>query len=240
MLEQSKKIVLIITLFISSTFAQEYYAKLEPIESYQIKAATSGKVVYVNEDMEGKIVSKDTVLVRLDKKVNEIDLRTSQDKLKLTQEIIDIENSNYKKLLKISTKSDFEKDTQKVKVLNLEVQKNDLITKVETLKDTIANKTLSESDVYVSKLYVKEGDYVNAGSSLYDTADLKFGKLEFFVPINKADEIMKKELYLDGEKKGKIDKIYKVADTTHISSYKVKIVVKEPKTFSKLVKIELK
>lgn len=239
-MKKISKMLFLGSLLATSLFAKEYYAKLEPIESYQIKSAVSGKVVYVNEDMEGKVVPKGTIMVRIDKKVNEIDLKSSEGKLELTEEIIRIEKSNYNKLLKISTKSDYEKDTQKVKVLNLEVQRNDLITKVETLKDTIENKTLSESNIYINKIYIKKGDYVNAGSALYDTQDLSYGKLEFYIPINEADEIVNKELYLDGVKKGKIDKIYKVADATHISSYKVKIIVKDPKTFSKLIKIELK
>lgn len=234
------RILFLLTLFVTTTFADEYYAKLEPIETYQIKSATSGKVEYINRDIEGKVSAKDSVIVKLDKKVNEIDLKATLNKLIIINKIIKIEQSNYKKLLKISTKSDLEKDTQKVKVLNLESQKNDLIIRVETLKDTIENKTLVEDSRYISKIYVKEGDYVNAGSALYDSADLKHGKLEFYIPISKAEEILEKELYLDGEKIGKIDKIYKVADSTHISSYKVKIIVENPKTFSKLVKIELK
>lgn len=221
-------------------YASEYYAKLEPIESYKIKAAVSGKVKYVNEKVEGQSVTSNTTIVKIDKKINEIDLKANQDKLKIIEQIIDIEKTNYKKLLKISTKSDFEKDTQKVKVLNLESQRNDLISGVETLKDTISNKTLSESNLYIDKIYIKKGDYVTPGTTLYDTSDLSYGKLEFYIPINKADELMSKELYLDGKKTGKIEKIYKLADSTHISSYKVKVIVENPAVFSKLIKIEFK
>ena len=234
------RLLSIVFLFVTTVFSSEYYAKLEPIQSYQIKSAVSGKVESVNDKMEGKIVPSNTTLVKIDKKLNLIDLKSSQDKLKITEEIIAIEKANYKKLLKISTKSDFEKDTQKVKVLNLESQRNDLITAVETLKDLISNKTLNESNVYVDKIYIKEGDYVTPGTLLYDKSDLSYGKLEFYIPINKAKEILNKELYLDGKKEGKIEKVYKVADSTHISSYKVKVLVKNPITFSKLVKIELK
>ncbi len=234
------KLLSVLLLSVTSVFASEYYAKLEPIDSYKIKAAVSGKVKFVNDKYEGKIAPDNTILVKIDKKLNEIDLKSNEAKLKITEQIIDIEKANYKKLLKISTKSDFEKDTQKVKVLNLESQKNDLVTAVETLKDTISNKTLKESGMYVDNIYIKKGDYVSPGTALYDISDLSYGKLEFYIPINKADEIKRKELYLDGKKEGKIEKIYKVADTTHISSYKVKVIVKNPSTFSKLVKIELK
>lgn len=50
-----------------------------------------------------------------------------------------------------------------------------------------------------------------------------------------------KQYILIGKKSNlKIDKIYKVADSKHISSYKVEIIVPNPKTFSRLVKIEFK
>lgn len=234
------KLLGILLLSAVSMFASEYYAKLEPIQSYKIKAAVSGKVEFVNDEFEGKVVPENTIMVKIDKKLNEINLKSNEEKLKIIEQIIDIEKANYNKLLKISTKSDFEKDTQKVKVLNLESQRNDLLTAVETQKDTISNKILKENGMYVDNIYIKKGDYVSAGTALYDISDLSYGKLEFYIPINKANEIKRKELYLDGKKEGKIEKIYMVADTTHISSYKVKVIVKNPSTFSKLVKIELK
>ena len=71
--------------------------------------------------------------------------------------------------------------------------------------------------------------------------DLSAGKLEIYIPIDKSAEIQNKSIYLDGIKTDlKISKLYTVADSTHISSYKCEIIVPSPKSFSNLVKIEFK
>ena len=65
--------------------------------------------------------------------------------------------------------------------------------------------------------------------------------MEIFIPISDYESIQNKTIYLDGEKSDlKINKIYEVADSKHISSYKCEIVIENPKTFSRLVKIEFK
>ena len=67
------------------------------------------------------------------------------------------------------------------------------------------------------------------------------GKLEVFLPINEIESFKRKTIYLDGTKTNlKISKISKVADEKNISSYKAEIFIKNPKTFSKLVKVEFK
>ena len=56
------KIIWICLLSISTIFASEYYAKLEPIESYQIKSAVSGKVIYSNSKIEGLKANNSTII----------------------------------------------------------------------------------------------------------------------------------------------------------------------------------
>jgi len=59
--------------------------------------------------------------------------------------------------------------------------------------------------------------------------------------MDSAMDIKNKTIYLDGKKSDlKISKLYTVADTKHISSYKCEIIIPAPKTFSKLTKIEFK
>jgi hypothetical protein len=223
-----------------SVSANEFYAKLEPINTYIVKSATSGEVIYANEDIEGKTASN-TTIVKVDSKVNRIDLDGSLKKLKIINNMISIENANYKKLKKVSTKSAFEKDAQKIKVLNLQSQASDLKTKIATLRDQIKKKTLVEKNKYIYSVDVKKGDYVNPGSLLYVAKDLSKGKLEIFLPINSANSYTNKTIYLDSVKTDlKINKIYKVADSKNISSYKCEIIIPNPKKFSKLVKIEFK
>ena len=126
-------------------------------------------------------------------------------------------------------------------MINLESSKSDMIIKIESLKDTIDNKKLVEKSNYIFNIAVKEGDYVNAGTLLYESKDLSKGKLEIFVPIAQINEIKNKDIYLDGVKSDvKISKIYDVADVTNISSYKVELIISNVNTFSKLVKIEFR
>ena len=234
------KILTLFLLTITTIFASEYYAKLEPIESYQIKSAVSGKVIYSNSKIEG-LKANNSIIIEIDSMVNKVELEQSKNKLKYIDEMIKIETNNYDRLNQVSSKSAFEKDTQKLKVINLESLKADMIVKIDTLKDIISNKKLIEKSNYIFNIAVKEGDYVNPGTLLYEAKDLSKGKLEIFVPIAQIEEIKNKEIFLNGVKSDiKISKIYEIADSTNISSYKVELILDNAKIFSRLVKIEFK
>jgi hypothetical protein len=234
------KILWFCFLAIGSLFANEYFAKLEPIDTYSVKSAVSGKVIFANKKIEGSLANNSTI-IELDSTLNKVELEQSKNKLKLIDEMLKIEKNNYDRLTQVSSKSEFEKDTQKLKVINLEASKADMIIKIESLKDTIQNKKLVEKSNYIYNISVNEGDYVNAGALLYEAKDLSKGKLEIFVPITQISEIKTKEIYIDGIKSDvKISKIYDVADSVNISAYKVELILNDVKTFSKLVKIEFK
>ncbi len=234
------KYLLIVLAFLSSSFANEFYAKLEPIESFQVKSSVSGKVVYSNEQIEGK-KAKNTKIIEIDSYVDRIDLEQSNNKLKAINEMMKIEENNYNRLLKVSSKSGFEKDTQKVKVINFQTTKADILIRIANLKDSIKNKKLIEKSNYIYNIAVKKGNYVTPGTLLYESKDLSRGKLEIYVPIADIEIIKNKKIYIDGKETAlKIDKIFNVADSLHISSYKVKILIDKPKVFSRLVKIEFK
>lgn len=230
----------LLLLMISATFATEFYAKLEPVESYMIKAAVNGKVVYTNEKIEGKRANKSKI-IEIDSYVDRIELEQNRLKLKAVNQMMQIEDANYKRLLRVTSKSGFEKDTQRLKVINLQTTKADLLSKIANLNDSIKNKKLMETNKYIYSISVKEGDYVSPGTLLYETKDISKAKLEIFVPISDISNIKNKTIYLDNKKTElKINKIYEIADAKHISSYKCEIVIDNPKTFSRLVKIEFK
>lgn len=235
------RIISFIFLATSFLFGMEYYSKLEPYNSYVIKSAVSGKVVYTNDNIEGKLLNKKTKIVELDNAVDKVELAQTKKKLEVLNSMLDIQQKNYNRLNKISSKSAFEKDNQKIQVLNLQSSKTDLVIKIANLKDSIKNKELFENKIYIYNISVKKGDYVTPGTLLYEAKDLTKGKLEIFIPIADYEEIQNKTIYIDGEKSDlKINKIYEVADSKHISSYKCEIVIEKPKTFSRLVKIEFK
>lgn len=235
------KIVSFLFLAASFLFGMEYYSKLEPYNDYVIKSSVSGKVIFSNNDVEGKFVNKKTKIIEIDNSLNKIELEQTKKKLEVLDSMLDIQNKNYNRLNKISSKSAYEKDNQKIQVLNLESTKSDLIIKIATLEDTIKNKLLYENKMYIYNISVKEGDYVAPGTLLFEAKDLTKGKLTIFIPISDYKDVLNKTIYLDGKKTDlKIDKIYEVADSKHISSYKCEIILPNPKTFSRLVKIEFK
>ncbi len=263
------KIFVAILLLTFELFAGVYYAKVEPVESYTIKSAASGKVMNAYEDAEGQ-VSKGGVIVQLDDLLNKEDLKNSKLKLRTLKEMLKItlknlENAkkiakirekNYEKIKKMKTKSRVEKDNELVNMINsenqvlslmssaesLKSQINDQNYKIASLEDLIAKKRITiPKGFLIYKLYIKDGDYVNVGTPVADVEDISKAKLTIFVSKEDYDLAKNGVIYLDGKKTSyKVNKLWDVADTQNISSYKAEIVIKAPKVFSKLVKIELK
>ncbi len=234
------KYLILISAFINILFANEFYSKLEPIDSFKVKSSVSGKVIFTNDKIEGK-KANNSVIVKIDSKLNKIELEQMENKLKSIDEMIKVEENNYSRMLRVSSKSGFEKDAQRLKVINLRVNKADLLIRIATLKDIIKNKKLTEKNNYIYNIAVKKGDYVNPGTLLYESKDLSKGKLKIFIPISDVETIKNRKIYLDGKATNlKIEKLFQVADSNHISSYKAVILVPKPREFSKLVKIEFK
>ena len=220
--------------------ASEYYAKIEPLQTYNIKSAVNGKVVYVNDKLEGQSTNSD-IIVKLDSKIDKADLKYTKSKIQTLNKIITIEKKTFSKFKKIRSKSQLDKDNQNIKILNIQNQLNDLIFKQTTLEDRLNNKVQSVKNKYISAISVKVGDWVNAGTLLFTTNDLSKAKLTIYVPIDSANEYTPKDIYLNGIKtQYKISKLFKVADAKHLSSYKCEIIINAPKSFSKLMKIEFK
>jgi len=235
-----KKIVSGLLLLSSISFATTYFAKVEPINSYTVKSSVSGKVIYANSALESKI-AQNAMVVKLDDSVDLIELEQSQEKLGNMQQVLKLQDNTLESFKRVSSKSQFDRDNQKIVILNTASTINDLKTKIATLKDTIKNKNLSEKNSYIYDVSVEVGDYVTPGTLLYTAMDLSKGKVEIFIPIDDAATIQDKEIYLDDKKSDlKIEKLYDVADSKHISSYKCEIIIPSPEKFSKLVKIEFK
>ncbi len=235
-----KKLVSSLLLLSTLGFASEYYAKIEPISTYNVKSSVSGKVVYVNKSTESANITKETI-IKIDANVNKIDLKQSKIKLNGLKDILTIEKSTLNSFKKVSSKSRFDKDNQRIKILNVTSSISDLETKIATLNDLIKNKILKEQNKYIYNIAVEIGDYVNPGTLLYTAMDLTKGKLEIYIPISKANDIKTKTIYINDVKTAlKISKLYTVADTKHISSYKCEINIPTPKEFSLLTKIEFR
>jgi multidrug resistance efflux pump len=222
------------------TFASEFYAVVQPIKTFNVKSAVSGQVTFVNIDREKQNINNKYIL-RIDDAIDKVDLQQSKSKLRNLEQILKLQKETLASYNKVKSKSKVEKDAQKITVLNTSSNISDLKVKIATLEDKIAKKNVVGNKIYLSEILVEVGDYVNPGTALYTAYDMSEGKLEIYIPISKIEDYKNKSIFLDGKKTDlKIDKLSKVADTKHISSYKAEIFLKNVKKFSKLVKIEFK
>jgi len=235
-----KKIFFIPFLLVSFLFSQEFYAVVKPVEQYNIKSAVSGKIITVNRKLEGKFVKNNTI-IQIDDTLDKINLKQTQDKLNYLKEILEINQKTLTNFNKVSSKSQFDKDNQKIKILNLQATISDLNFKIATLKDTISKKQININNKYLYNLVAQQGDWVNPGSLLCSVDDISKGKIEIFLPIDSVNRYKNKTIYINGKKTNlKIYKIYKIADTQHISSYKCEIILPNITQFSNIVKITFK
>lgn len=250
-------------------FASDYYAKAEPKELYSIKSAVSGEVVHVDEVLEGKL-AQNSIVIQIDDVINKADLKASKEKLSYLKNSIslsqkslhnarqaaNIDSENYARVKNLSSYSKVQKDAKLLSLINsqnsvisiesnlqtLKTQYADLELKIATLEDTIAKKSIAiEDGFYIYKIYPRKGDYVNPGSQLIDVYDISAAKLIVYVSSEEAIDIDTKTIYLDDKPTDyKVDKIWKVADSINISSYRVEILIDKPAQFSKLIKVAFK
>ena len=262
-----KKLLLLLFAVLVASVADTYYAKLEPVEIYKIKSQVSGAVTKSDISLEGSFI-KSRVVVKIDDKTDKKNLETSLKKLEILNNLLEVNKQNlknakqsykiklqnYNRIKNLKTKSKFEKDNQLLLVIsasnqllnakqalfNLKSQIDDLEYKIFLLKDTISKKSILVKDGYLYKLYAKKGDFVAPGTPLMDVADTSKAKATIYISYDDFKNLGKKELYIDGKKSNANIKVWKIADTTNISSYKAEIILPKPKIFSKVVKIELK
>ena len=263
-----KKILLFLLLTSMALFAKEYYSKVEPYEILTISSNVSGQVIFTDEKKEGQLLGK-KAYIKIDDKLDRIELNNVRKKIALLkntlklnedmqknyEEILEKKQKNYDNIKALKTKSVIEKDrefydlvsTQNTlistakEVDNLKVQINDLNLRREQLRKSIADKTLSAKGYILYSLSVKKGQVVNPGMMLAQVADISKAKLTIYLNAKDMQDAKSKTLYLDGKKSTyKIDRLWEIADTTHLSSYKAEIIIKAPKHFSELVKVELR
>jgi len=257
--------LLLITVGLSGA---EYYAKAEPVERYTIQSTVSGRVLFVDKAIEGKVATKDEIIM-IDDELDVKEFNTITKKTAITKKMIALneataknlkisaqkKDANYRKILNLKTKSLLDKDrefydlsaTQNAyyqslqSIETLKAQLEDLKLRRSTLEKSIREKRISYPEYAVYKLLVKEGQSVVYGTPLLEIADIKHAKLTLFLQKEEIEQALKKVIYLDGIKSDyRIDKSYFIADAKRISSYRTEIIIDAPKVFSNLVKVEFR
>jgi multidrug resistance efflux pump len=249
--------------------ATVYYAKVEPYEVYHVKASASGSVILVFKEAEGR-VSNGGILIQIDDFLNKKELESSKKKLEVqkrsyvllekniqnSKKVEEIRKDNYNRIKNLKTKSKISKDAELINLINatnqvislenslqnLQVTISDLEYKIAYLEDTIKKKRVKiKKGFLIYKVYVSEGDFVGIGAPLVDAYDITKGRVVIYLSSEDVDIAKDAVLYVnDKPTKYKISKVWKVADSNNISSYRAEIIVDAPKHFSRLFKIELK
>ena len=260
---------LISMLFISSLlFSKVYYAKVEPFEIRDISSNVSGLVLYANENLVGtKLSSKP--YIRIDSILDTKELSYSKEKLEYMRETLKVNENilvnlndslgkkrkNYKKVSALKFKSSVEKDREfhdlvssenlylntKKEIQNLKIQITDIKLRQAQLERSISDKNLVAKDFVLYEMLVKPGQVVGTSTPLAKVADISKAKLTIYLDEVDVANSDKRTIYIDGEKTNyKVSRMLNIADSKNISKYMAQIIIKSPKLFSKLVKVELK
>jgi len=262
------KIALLPFILLSSLMANVYYAKVEPYELRKISSSVSGEVLFSDENMLGKKLS-DKPYIIIDAKLDKEELQAINSKLRFTQETLksnekilknlektlELKRENYERIRALKIKSKIEKDneyynlitsensfinTQK-EINNLKINIADLKLRKAQLQKSIHDKRVSAKNFVLYSLEVKPGQVVSFATPLATVADTSKALLTIYLDDEDLQNLDNLTVYIDDKKTAyKVDRVVPIADAKNISKYKAQIVIKAPKIFSKLVKIELK
>ena len=249
-------------------FANTYYAKIEPYEVRDIFSNAAGEVVYVDENMLGKRLSK-KAFIRIDDTLNRDELKSVKEKIAYFEMTLEndekiLENlkeslrrkkENFHRIESLSIKSKVEKDREfynvvssensylatRKEVNSLQANLSDLKLRQEQLLKTIHDKSITANGFLLYGLKVKPAMVVNIGTPLARVADISRGIITIYLDKSDLHDYKDMIVYIDGKRTHyRLGRVIPVADTNNISRYRAQIVVDAPKYFSQLVKIELK
>ena len=251
-----------------SLSAKTYYSKTDPYEIRNISSNVSGEIKFIDESMIGKKLTK-RVFITIDSQLDAQELKFIKTKITILTDNINVNKSmlqnynlllekkrkNYKQIEHLKIKSRIEKDKEFYDLLtsenaslnvqkeinNLKTQLQDLNLRKVQLEKSLQDKSLQAEGFVLYSLDVKVGQVVSPATPLAKVADLSKAILTIYLDAEDFKNIHKKTIYLDEKLTHyKIDRLSKISDTKNISKYKAQIIIKAPKLFSKLVKVELK
>lgn len=239
--------ILVFALLVLSCSAKTYYAKVEPNKKISINSYISGVVTDVKscelEYCSGVVVEIDSTLAKENLELLQENLMVLDKKIASLLKIVEIQETNFKKINALQSKPQIQKDTQELALLNSKIslqqakeQKNSIEMAILKEKDFIKKSKIEANNLYISKIYPNKGEYLQAGQKVYDAYDLKSAKLEIFISASEAQNLKSVRV---GDMVVSDIKLSKVSDELHISSYRVEIYLEAPEIFSNLVEVEL-
>lgn len=233
------RLLFLLTSVVAILSAQTYQVQIEPNSSYSVISERSGKVVYLDSNDELKTING--LLLQIEDSYENQDRLLLKKNVSLIEKQIKIKRENLESLSKIAGKSKFEKDTYRLEILSLEVQKEELLRALLTLDETIKKKKIEVKGCYLKELSVENGEYVSAGSEVALCEDHSQARLTLYITAEDRKNIFKKEIKVEGVSEVLIDKVSNSTDSTYISSYKLELVIPSYKeVFGKVVKVTIK
>ncbi len=209
----------------------------------------------------------DDALDRKNRKSTQESLKLFRENLAINQEILqglkatlERKKDFYERMNRLETASKTQKDNAyaayigaknqylgtREKIITLQKQILDLQYKKEMLDDLIAKKHIAMPGAYLYALMVHTGEFAAPGLPMAVVQDVTRAQLILYLDPDEivdaeGKKIQQKTIYIDGRPTQlKLDRIWKVADTQYISSYRARIVMLPKYPFSKLLKIEFK
>lgn len=206
-------------------FGGEYFAKVEPYETYTIASKISGLVTYVDTSVISH-KAKNQILVKIDDEIAKINHDT-------TLATYNIKRQYYNKIKKLTTKSKNEKDLEKIAYLSA---KQAYIV----AKDNLQSRVIRAKNLYIEDILVRQGNYVNPGTPLIKAYDTSKAKITIFANKEDIKNIENRKILVNGKSDFKLYRFFNIADSVQISSYKVELVGPPPKRFSSIAKVQIK
>lgn len=261
-------IIFALLFLVVSIQAKEYYAKAEPYEIFTVSSNVSGEVVYADLSSQGKVLGKKGYL-SIDDTLDRAELQSVEGKiaaLKKTlehnaqmamnyQQMVEMKQSNFDRIKDLKIKSSVEKDREyfdlvssrnallgvQKEIESLNISLGDLKLRRTQLQKNINDKHLSAPGKVLYQLMVKPSSVVNPGTPLAQIADVRKAKLTLYLSGAEAQNIQTKKIYLDGKVTSyTVDRLWKIADPSKLSSYRAEILIAPPSQFSHLIKVEFK
>ncbi len=239
------KQIAILLIVAASLQAFSYTSKIEAYEKYAVSSEYEGKVTYVNKQKEFSTIKDRSVILKQDTSLEQVELSSLKKSIKIQNEIFKIKEMHYKNKLDIKQLSIYEKNNEKLQLLNTKQNIENLQKNIESLKNRISKKTFSVKDRYLYKINVHEGEYVQAGVKLYELYNFLKLKLVIYAKRDELQTIQNDTVYIDGKKSAfKVSKISQVVDTQRVSRYRVELYAKsnsfEQDEIGKVVEVEFK
>ncbi len=248
-----KQLLIIAGLSVLS-YADVYYAKAEPYQEHIIKANVSGRVIKADERIEGRVATQ-AAIIEIDSAEDQKNAALLGRKIALMEDVVKSDKAVYEKrrayyrsIKDLKTKSQTNRDSAfyaqaaaQQTWQNALMQLDDLKYALFTTQKRLKEKRILFPGWYVYKLHVKAGDYVAMGTPLVTVADISQTKLTFYLSAEDAKSYAQKQLYIDDQASdAKIENVWRIADSEHLSSYRATVTLEAKEQLSRLVKIELK